>query len=727
MKNSFNFIGGNMKVGKLILSLVLVAAVCSLGQAATKVLEWKFDGNLDDSSSNGFNGTAYVNTGASPLSYAAGVSGQALVSDGNQCAYKNAGFDANLAPFGASSHWTVNVWVYPTTSAAGNWKILWNLGSKPNGDGIADSRTLYATSTGMICFNDGGNSNYLSTGMPFDVGQWQMITTTYDGTKIRIYKNGILIGLKNFTFVNALGQLRVPSNAWYGYNFIAGKYDEFSVWNEALTQEEIVNLIIPGVFPDYESVQEKVYYNMDDPNGSTMTLPDHSGNNNTGAFYGFSSPIANWVAPGKKGASLLFDGGQAIDLPAGLSISQNVQHSVAFWFKSGYQPFTTAFYSEQNDTEKGSRLIIRGDAGTNGAIRAYSHDRWYNTQYSLYYDASDYMNSKYWHHFALTADGEKAKMYIDGEVVAEANETNLGSKVTMSGSVGFNWDSLGYLGDWAKTYVDEFHMYVGALSQEQILALMAEGNLNNDFEVDFADFAVFAEDWMANTTTTAGSVLTVDNMEGSLAKWSVVDISGVEPYYTGTGTIASSTNAYAGTKSLQWDYSLPAREGGNYSSIKYDFGTATDLTIYDSLKLFLYREAGNTPEALTNGVVYIKFYNSSSTEPKAEILINGPNSVVDPASKWDTWFTNLNVQLHSGSNYVDKTVLNDIRYIAIGCGSSRSDARTGRIYIDEFTFAKNPICTKYLTTDIDSIECQDCKVNMKDFMIFVEKWLLGTE
>ncbi len=714
-----------MKMKYSIISLVLILAVCSLSQAATKILEWKFDGNLNDTGSSGITGLAYVASGAGPLTYTAGASGQAIVSDGNQCAYKT-GLDVNTIPFKAADHWTVNVWVYPTANPAGNWKILWNLGIKPNGDSLTDSRALYATATGMICFNDGGGSNYLSTGIPFDIGQWQMITTTYDGSKVRIYKNGLLIGLKTFTFVNAKGEIRVPSNASYGYNFIAGKYDEFSIWNEALTQQEIVGLIIPGILPDYQAVQEKVYYQMDDPDNSTMTLPDHSGNDNTGAFYGYSSPIENWLAPGKKGASLLFDGDQAIDLPANVSISQNVQHSVAFWFKSGYQPFNTAFYSELNGTEKGSRLIIRGDAGDTGAIRAYSNDRYYNTQYSLYYDASDYMDSTYWHHFALTADGEKAKMYIDAQLVAEANENNLGNKLAMSGSVGFSWDSLGYLGDWAKTYVDEFHMYAGALSQEQILALMAEGNLNNDFEVDFTDFAAFAEDWMANTTATVGSVLTVDNMEGTLAKWSVVDISGVDPYYTGTGTISSSTNAYAGAKSLQWDYSLPARVGGNYSSIKYDFGSETDLSVYDAMKLFVYKAAGNTPEA-SDGVVYIKFYNSSSIEAKAEMLINGPNSVVDPAVQWDKWFVNLNVKLHSGSTYVDKSVLNDIRYIVFGCGSSRSDARSGVINIDEFTFIKNPICSTYLPTDIDSVECQDCKVNMKDFMVFVEGWLLGTE
>jgi|GEM_PF-876474 len=722
-----------MKIRYSIISLVLVLAVCGITQAATKVLEWKFEGNTNDTSGSGINGTEFVRAGTpNPLTYAEGVSGQAMVSDGNQSCFKT-GIDTSLLPLGATEPWTVNVWVYPTV-APGNWRILWCMGNKPDAyDSFPQgtSRAVYnSTSGGGIVFTEGPNNSgggqYVSSGIQYDVGQWQMITTTFDGTKVRVYKNGMLIALRSITtFVNAPGEVRIPTYPWTG-TFFAGKFDEFTIWRGAMTPEEIADLIIPGVLPGAGNVQEKVYYKMDDPDNSTMTLPDHSGNDNTGVFYGYSSPIENWLAPGKKGASLLFDGAQAIDLPANVSISQYVQHSVAFWFKSGYQPFTTAFYSELNATEKGSRLIIRGDAGTNGAIRAYSNDRWYNTQYSLYYDASDYMNSKYWHHFALTADGEKARMYIDGDLVAEADENNLGNKVAMSGSVGFNWDSLNYLGDWAKTYVDEFHMYMGALSQEQILALMAESELNNDLKVDFTDFAAFAEDWMENTTSTAGSVLTVDNMEGTLAKWSVVDISGVDPYYTGTGTISSSTNAYAGTKSLQWDYSLPARSGGNYSSIKYDFGSAKDLTIYDSMKLFLYRETGNTPEA-ADGVVYVKFYNSSSTDAKAEILINGPNSVVDPAAQWDKWFTNLNVQLHKGSGYVEKDVLNDIRYIVIGCGSSRSDARSGRIYIDEFTFTKNPICSTYLPTDIDSVECHDCKVNMKDFMVFVEGWLLGTE
>lgn len=711
-----------MKARHLVIYLVLVLTACGLSQAATKVLEWKFDGNLSDNSGNGLTGSAYVNTGAASLSYGTGVSGQAIVSDGNQCVYKT-GIDPNILPVLAADTWSVNVWVYPTITPQ-NWRLAWCMGTKPGGDTGYNSRTIYSPTSATIVFTDGKGSNYLSTGVLWDVNQWQMITTTYDGTKVRVYKNGLLIGIKAFTFSNAPGEVRIPSNPWNGYNFMVGKFDEFTVWRGTLAQQEIIDLIIPGILPEYQAVEEKVYYTMDDPNGSSMTIPDHSGNSNTGLIDGYTTPIGNWMAAGKKAASLLFDGAQSVDLPTFVSISQNVQHSVAFWFKSGYQPFDSAFYSEVSDTSPGSRLIIRGDAGTDGTIKAYSNDMYYNLQYSLTYDASEYMNNTFWHHFALTCDGEQAKMYIDGEVKATTDVLALGSKMAdMRSSIGYCWDptAANWLGDWEKTYVDDFHLFRGALTQEDIQALMAEGNLDNDLDVDFADLAGIADKWLDNSTSVAGTTLLVDNMEGSLANWSVVTGGS----YTGTGTITSSTNAYAGTKSLQWDYNLPALSGGNYSGIKYDFGTNKDLTSYDAMKLQLYRHAGNTPEA-ADGLMYIQFYDATPTL-KAELFISGPNSVVTPVDEWDLWYTNLNVQLHLGTGYVDKSVLNSIRYIVIGCGSSRIDARTGIIDIDEVMFVKNPVCSPYLDADIDSNECKDCKVDFRDFTAFAKDWMLGTD
>jgi hypothetical protein len=205
-------------------------------------------------------------------------------------------------------------------------------------------------------------------------------------------------------------------------------------------------------------------------------------------------------------------------------------------------------------------------------------------------------------------------------------------------------------------------------------------------------------------------------MEGSLANWSVY-VSGT---YTGTGTISSTTNAYAGSKAMQWDYNLPARVGGNYSSIVYNLGTDRDLTGYDSMKLYLYRHAGNTSEDL----MYVKFIDSTSTV-KAEAWIQGPNSVVTPVNQWSLWYINLNAKLHFESTYVDKSVLGSIRYIMIGCGGAKDTARTGSIDIDEVKLLKYPTCAPYLTADVGSLEYKDCKVDISDLAAFVDGWRLG--
>ncbi|MCE5340979.1 MAG: LamG domain-containing protein [Planctomycetaceae bacterium] len=715
-----------MKIRYSIISLVLILAVCSLSQAATKVLEWKFDGDLTDASGNGINGTAYAYTGTTALSYTAGVSGQAIVSDGNQSSYTTSASTAVL-PLLAADTWTVNFWVCPTTNPIRNWGLAYCLGNRPNSyDGFAagTSRAIYSQ-TNNITFTEGpdngGGGKYVSTGIPFDVGQWQMITTTYDGMRVRIYKNGLLIGSRDdVVFADAPGEVRVPAYAWGGYNFLAGKYDEFTVWRGAMTRDEILDMIIPGVLPEVELFDEVVYYTMDDPvDGTIQKMPDHSGKVYDGNLYGYSTPSTDWVEAGKKGGSLVFEGGQAVDLPVGVSVSQYAQYSVAFWFKSGYQPYNTAFYSEKA-TGVGSSFVIRGDAGDTGAIRIYSKDASYNSQYSLYYDASDYMDGDTWHHLAFTTDGNEARFYLDGEVVASCSGYNSCTKGAMSGSVGYSWEAQGFLGAWGETYVDEFHMYKGTLSQENILALMAEGNIDNDLDVDFVDFAQLAEQWFENTTGTAGTTYVADDMEGNITGWAVYPSS----TYTGTGTINLTSNAYAGSGALQWNYSLPELAGGNYSSIVFDLGSAKDLSVYNAMKVYLYRHNGNTSEDL----MYLKFIDASQNVI-AEKWIEGPNSVILPVDEWDEWFINLDKKLATsgGSSYVDKTALTGIRYIMIGCGGTKSTARTGIIDIDDMKFVKYPTCSSFLTGDIDIADCKDCKVNMKDLATFTEDWLVGVE
>ncbi len=716
-----------MKARQMFVYMLLILIFCSFSYAATKVLEWKYEQNLLDTSGSGINGTPYPSSGSEIFS--TGVSGYAFESSGTNSSFNNTAGTAIL-PVLAGDTWTVNVWVCPT-GAPGDWQIVWSLGNKPTGSTSCNSRALYSSSEGKIVFTDGkgiGGVSWLSTGVPWTPNVWQMLTTTYDGTKVRIYKNGYLIGSKTWTFEDAPGEVRIPTCAAWKPLFFAGKFDEFTVWDGAMTQEEIVDLIIPGILPEVILFDKVVHYTMDDAyNGE---IADHSGHSRTGELYGFTSPIESWEAVGMKGKGLLFEGGQAIIMPDNNSISENTAFSVAFWFKGGMQPYNTAFYSEASAASPASRLIIRGDAGTDGTIKAYSKNKDDQTQFSITYNASEYLNKKFWHHLALTTDSDIAKLYIDGEVVATSSVSNIGLKMNdMTGHIGYSVDSSGghFLGEWDKTYLDDFQMFIGALSQQEVQALMAEGNIDQDLDVDFRDFAVFADEWQNDTTSVPASSLVIGDMEGSLTNWSVTDMSLIAPYFTGTGTISSTSNAYAGSQALQWNYDLPARVGGNYSSIQYDFGTGTNLTSYDAVKLYMYRHEGNVKEE-PEGVLYIKFYDQTQSL-KAEAIVGGPNCVVDPIDEWEQWHIDLNFKLRSGvgDESVDKSVLNSIRYIVIGCGSENPDARTGIIDIDEFAFVKYPVCSQYQAGDVYPFDSKDCKVDLRDLTAFVEEWLIGTE
>jgi hypothetical protein len=713
MKNSFNFIGGNMKVGKLILSLVLVAAVCSLAQAATKVLEWKFEGNLNDTSSSGINGVAYANTGAAALSYTTGVSGQAIVSDGNQSSYIT-GASTTVLPMKAADTWSVNFWVYPTTNPPRNWGLAYCLGNRPNSyDSFAagTSRSIYSDNSYMV-FTEGpdnnGGGSYVSTATKFDIGQWQMITTTYDGKRVRIYKNGLLIGSRaNVVFLDAPGEVRMPAYAWGGYNFLAGKYDELTIWRGVLTQDEIVSMLIPGVV-DYKAVDQQVFYKMGDPCESTMTMPDHSGYGNNGILYGYTNPLTNWVVNGARGDALYFGGGQDIDMTT--TVSQNLQHSVTFWLKSGPQVYTTAFYYERNPAA-GSTFCIRAN---NSNLQVYSLDYYWSTIYSVEVDASDYFDGVTWNHIAVVNDGDAntGKIYVNGELKLTANYLKADNKKPgMVGYIGYNSSENDLI---ESASIDDFKLWRGALTQEEIQAMAAAGNLDDDADVDFSDLDIFADTWLDNHLTTPGQIYQVDDMEGNITGWA----QWTSETYSGTGVLSTTTNAYAGTGALQWDYNLPASGGNNYTSMYYDLGQEMNFSSYDKFEIALYRHRGNTPENL----MYLKFYNGSMNVI-AESWREYSNCVVEPNNAWEVWSIGLDSLLgEGGTGSKTSADLTNVRAILIGCGSwDKTAARKGTIDFDDAKFIKYPICSTKLDGDLDG----DCKVNFYDFVIFADDWMLG--
>lgn len=218
------------------------------------------------------------------------------------------GFDDQVVVSGASSllnagtGLSLTCWVYPTNASP----------SFPNFDGIAGFRNntdadfyllqLTATSVEARFRNDQG-INYDIVAPVLTVNTWNHLAFTYDGSQLRIYKNGLVV---DSTFasgtMSAVAQdLRIGNLDFQGTNFwLSGRMDEISVWDRALQPAELSCIGSNGI--DVATATGlKLYYRCNQgtaggANTGITTLTDATGNSN-GTLSGFamSGTISNFV------------------------------------------------------------------------------------------------------------------------------------------------------------------------------------------------------------------------------------------------------------------------------------------------------------------------------------------------------------------------------------------------------------------------------------------------
>jgi len=134
---------------------------------------------------------------------------------------------------------TIEAWVRPTSLSSWRTIIL-----KENGSEMAYG--LYASGgsnrpSGWVRINPTtGDSQSVYSSSALTTNTWNHIATTYDGTSLKIYKNGILVGTRNQTgnmYVSG-NPLRIGGNLIWG-EYFRGQIDDVRVYNRALTQTEI--------------------------------------------------------------------------------------------------------------------------------------------------------------------------------------------------------------------------------------------------------------------------------------------------------------------------------------------------------------------------------------------------------------------------------------------------------------------------------------------------------
>jgi hypothetical protein len=204
---------------------------------------WPFNGNANDESGNGNNGTvngatlaadrfgiadkAYSFDGTSDFIEVSNSTGLNLIGEMSMSAwvksngYNNQNYQTILCK--AESYW---VWEYLMT-------LSYHVGV------IHEGKMLTARALGM------GNQEQAWSVTPFASSSWELWTVIYSQGNVKIFKNGILDLTQSFSMVPNvnLGSLLFgrTNTSDFSQQFF-GTLDEIGIWNRALTADEVLAL-----------------------------------------------------------------------------------------------------------------------------------------------------------------------------------------------------------------------------------------------------------------------------------------------------------------------------------------------------------------------------------------------------------------------------------------------------------------------------------------------------
>lgn len=203
---------------------------------------YRFEGNLNDVSGYGNNGTAVATDNG--LTYTYGVAGKALKFDGASYIEVEDSDSLDMDKGFTCSFW-VSIDAYrksgvtnqPIISKLDDDTFLWKGKTAYSAALGYDDRTIIEVHRGSNAETEGQSGIFATPRVPFG---WYMVTLTADGKDLKAYINGVLkqkISKSNF-IPHSMGKLLIGSNI-KGDSFFKGIMDELRIYNYALTPEEI--------------------------------------------------------------------------------------------------------------------------------------------------------------------------------------------------------------------------------------------------------------------------------------------------------------------------------------------------------------------------------------------------------------------------------------------------------------------------------------------------------
>jgi hypothetical protein len=400
---------------------------------------WPFNGNANDESGNGNNGT---------------VSGASLTSDRfdipKSCYYFN-GMDNVIevsdSRFIDTTSITISVWIYPEDTIDN--KIIsksdWN-----NASGemfslyLEDSLNLEFKSQSSCIPNNRWNRITL-TKPDFFLNRWHHLVVSFNNYSRKCYIDGKLVNFENSLKEIDIcpgGQLRI--GAWWSkdVNYFKGKIDDICIWNRELTDDEVIQLftqvvsncvysiresdttICPGTSLKLNVIQTSKTKSLIPQDGLVGYWPfngnanDESGNGNHGIVDG---AILTTNRCGKKDKAYYFDG---IDDKITIRDSSNLRP----------KSITCAAWVYCEDPNPISQILSKnaGNIITESIDMVISNDLGYNFManiggpdyYGNWLQSSSKVKDSSWQYMTFVFDSENNKIttYINDKVVGDSIE-----------------------------------------------------------------------------------------------------------------------------------------------------------------------------------------------------------------------------------------------------------------------------------------------------------------
>jgi len=360
---------------------------------------------------------------------------------------------------------TIAAWIYPLSFGEGSEGSIVDKDFTGAYALFLDDNPDLAGEDNTIHFN-GGNSTVrlIASNNSIKLNQWQHVAVTYDDPSAIFYINGVAT-----TSISDAGpiptnttDLRIGNDPSAGFTF-DGKIDEVYLYNRALSANEIgrlynatkkvtvnapITLDLTNGLIDYWSF-----------NGQDMSWANASNTIDRGSNVTSGNTVAmsttTSVVPGRVGQALNFDNTKS--------------QYVNLQYKNIGTTLTYSFWAKQSKANTGNtqdafsymKTIVRFGAGT--TLQFYTD----TDQGAATNDA--WSEDTNWHFFAFTITGTTARVYIDGNLLAQTT-VSFGIN-TGTGGVGANNIGKGNGTFYYGGIIDEVRVYNRVLSDNEVKQL----------------------------------------------------------------------------------------------------------------------------------------------------------------------------------------------------------------------------------------------------------------